>query len=322
MTLAAFGWTERQQTEAATYSSQGLVPGRIVGEHRTHYQVATSDGEISAEASGSLRNSAKQRSDLPGVGDYVAFRPATGDGPATIEAVLTRRSALIRKASGERRPQLLASNVDVVFIVMGLDGDFNLARLKLFLELVHGSGADPVIVASKADLSADPAEAARQISEVAPGVPVHVIAARDGIGIDDLEAYFHPDKTIVLVGSSGVGKSTLINRWLGREAQATQSVRDHDDRGRHTTTHRQLFIRPDGGSIIDTPGVRGLEIWEPAEKTAVDSFEDIDALAAKCKFRNCRHDSEPACAVRAAIARGELDADRLASFTAAGRAGK
>lgn len=313
VTLAAFRWTERQQREAAEYSCQGLLPGRIVGEHRTHYRVATGESEITAEASGALRNLATQRSDLPGVGDFVAFRPAAGDGPATIEGVLTRTSALIRKASDEQRPQLLASNVDVVFIVMGLDGDFNLARLKRFLELVHASGASPVIVANKADLSRDPAEATKQIAEVAPGVPIHIISAREGIGLEELEPYFHPHHTIVLIGSSGVGKSTLINRWLGRAAQATQTVRAHDNRGRHTTTHRQLFIRSDGGSIIDTPGVRGLEIWEPAETTE-DSFEDIDALAAKCKFRNCKHDSEPACAVRAAVKRGELEEDRLASF--------
>ena len=321
MTLAAFGWTEQQQSEAATYASRGLLPGRIVGEHRTHYQVATGESEITAEASGALRNQTKQRSDLPGVGDIVAFRPASGDGPATIEGVLTRKSALIRKASGEQRPQLLASNVDVVFIVMGLDGDFNLARLKRFCELAHGSGARPVIVLNKADLPRDQREATQQISEVVPGVPIHLISAREGIGLQDLEPYFHPDQTIVLVGSSGVGKSTLINRWLGRAAQATQAVRDHDDRGRHTTTHRQLFLRSTGGSIIDTPGVRGLEIWEEAD-TPADNFEDIDALAAQCKFRNCRHDSEPACAVRAALARGDLAADRLANFTKSRRARK
>jgi ribosome biogenesis GTPase len=312
--VAAFRWTERQERQAAEYFSEGLLPGRIVGEHRTHYQVATGENEISAEVSGALRNSATQRSDLPGVGDFVVFRPTLSDGPATIEAVLERKSALIRKASGETRPQLLASNVDAAFIVMGLDGDFNLARLKRFLDLVQGSGASPVILANKPDLSRDPAEAVDQIAEIAPGVPVHIVGAREGTGLEELEAYFHPDQTIVLVGSSGVGKSTLINRWLGRDAQATQAVRAHDNRGRHTTTHRQLFIRPGGGSIIDTPGVRGLETWEPVE-TSEDSFEDIDTLAANCKFRNCRHDSEPACAVRAAIENGELTADRLTSFT-------
>lgn len=289
------------------------MPGRIVGEHRTHYQVDTGGKEISAEASGALRNLVSVRSDLPGVGDFVAFRPSAGDGPATIERVLSRTSALVRKASGERRPQLLASNVDIVFIVMGLDGDFNLERLKRFLELVHNSGASPVIVANKADLSGNLEEAIRQIAEIAPGVALHSVCAEQGNGVDDLEEYFQPDRTIVLVGSSGVGKSTLVNRWLGCAVQATQSVRAHDDRGRHTTTDRQLFKRSGGGSIIDTPGVRGLEVWEP-EEPSEDGFEDIDALAAQCKFRNCRHDREPGCAVRAAVKQGTLDAKRLASF--------
>lgn len=321
MTLEEFRWTERQKREASEYFCRDLLPGRIVGEHRTHYQVATGESEITAEASGALRSLTKQRSELPGVGDFVVFRPAEGDGPAIIERVLTRTSALIRKASGELRPQLLASNVDVAFIVMGLDGDYNLARMKRFVELVQGSGASPVIVANKADLSSYPAEAAKQISEVAPGVPIHIISAREGIGLEELEPYFQPHRTIVLVGSSGVGKSTLINRWLGRPAQATQSVRADDHRGRHTTTHRQLFSRPNGGSIIDTPGVRGLESWEPVETTE-DTFEDIDALAANCKFRDCRHDSEPACAVRAAIKRGVLEADRLANFARSRQARK
>lgn len=321
MTLVAFRWTELQQREAATFESQGLLPGRIVGEHRTHYEIATGDDEITAEASGALRNSVTQRSDLPGVGDFVAFRPSAGNGPATIVGVFTRTSALIRKASGEQLPQLLASNADSVFIVMGLDGDFNLARLKRFVELVRGSGARPVIVLNKADLSRDPADAAKQIAEVGPGIPIHNISARDGKGLEQLEPYFHPEQTVVLLGSSGVGKSTLINQWLGRAAQATQTVRAHDDRGRHTTTHRRLFNRPGGGSIIDTPGLRGLEIWETAETTE-DRYEDIDLLAAECKFRNCQHDSEPACAVRAAVSRGELQADRLADFARSRRARK
>ena len=313
MTLAELGWTQRLQGEFAVHAGHGLTPGRIVGEHRTHFQVATDAGELSAKITGRLRNDAVQRSDLPGVGDFVALRPAPADGHATIEAVLPRTSALIRKASSEDRPQLIAANVEIVFIVMGLDGDFNLARLERFLTLVRESGAQPVIVANKADLAPGAKAALELIAAVAPGVPIHVVSARDPTVAAILKPYFEGNRTAVLVGSSGAGKSTLTNLLLGRTAQATGEVRVHDSRGRHTTTHRQLFQRPDGGSIIDTPGMRGLEAWTTAVPVP-DDFADIDALAASCKFRDCHHLSEPACAVRAAIANGTLDAARLEVF--------
>jgi ribosome biogenesis GTPase len=236
-----------------------------------------------------------------------------GDGPATIEAVLPRTSALVRKASGEMRPQLLAANVDVVFIVTAPDGDFNLPRIERLLALVRDSDAAPVILLNKADLTDDVARMVDQVASVAPGIPVHAISARARDGISDTEQYFAGNRTVGLIGSSGVGKSTLTNELLGRAAQATQEVRAHDSRGRHTTTHRQLFLRPLGGAIIDTPGMRGVELWNTG-KDVDSNFEDIEALALECKFRNCRHDSEPACAVRAAVGRGELEAARVASY--------
>ncbi len=314
MTLTQFGWNERWQREYETVAGEGVLPGRVVGEHRTHYQIAIGDSEVTAETPGRVRNAAALRSDLPGVGDFVAVRPSAGDGPATIEAVLPRSTALVRKASGKETPQLLAANVDVVFIVTGLDGDFNLARLERFLALVRDSRAKPVILANKVDLSKDIEATVRQISEVMPGVPVHAIGARAGKGVPDLEAYFVGNQTVVLIGSSGVGKSTLINKLLGRAAQATQDVRAHDSRGKHTTTHRQLFLRAGGGAIIDTPGMRGLETWNATEPAAAN-FDDIGAFAEHCRFRNCRHLAEPGCAVRAAVAQGQLDAARLAAYT-------
>ena len=313
MPLAAFGWTEQRQQAFSAHAAAGLLPGRIVGEHRTHYQVATGDAELAAESPGRLRNAAALRSDLPGVGDFVALRPTLADGPATIEAVLPRTSALIRKASGKEAPQLLAANCDVVFIVTGLDGDFNPARIERFLALVRDSGAAPVIVANKTDLAGDLAAIAAAIGKAAPGVPLHAISARAGIGLAGLEAHFAGNRTVALIGSSGAGKSTLINKLLGRDAQATGEVRGHDSRGRHTTTHRQLLLRPGGGAIVDTPGMRGLELWNAAA-TEVAGFDDIDALAAACKFRDCRHRTEPGCAVLAAVARGILDAGRLADY--------
>ena len=313
MTLNVLGWNERWQKEFAALKADGLVPGRVIGEHRSHFQVALEETERSAGTTGRLRNAAKERSDLPGVGDFVALRLAPGDGAATIEAVLPRLSALIRKAAGENRPQLLAANIDVVFIMTTPDGDLNLPRLERYLALVGDSGAAPVIVVNKADLARDAVEITRRIGGIAPGVPIYVVSARGRDGIHDLERFFDGNRTIAFVGSSGVGKSTLTNLLLGRAAQATQEVRAHDSRGRHTTTHRQLFTRPEGGSIIDTPGMRALEIWNtPAE--VVSGFEDIEALAARCKFRDCRHESEPACAVRAAVERGELHAERTAAY--------
>jgi len=313
MKLEAFGWSERRQGGFAGHAAEGLVPGRVVGEHRSHFQVVTDAIELSAEVTGRLRKAAAQRSDLPGVGDFVALRLAMGDGPATIETVLPRTSALVRKASGEPRPQLLAANVDVLFIVTSPDGDFNLPRLERYLALVRDSGAAPVIILNKADLTDDAIGTIDQIAAIAPGVPVHAISARAGDGIAALEQYFDGNRTVGLIGSSGVGKSTLTNELLGRAAQATQDVRAHDSRGRHTTTHRQLFLRPHGGAIIDTPGMRGVELWN-AGQDADGNFEDIETLALACKFRNCRHDSEPACAVRAAVGRGELEAERVARY--------
>ncbi len=287
-----------------------------MSEHRTHFQVTTADAELSAELSGRLRNAADQRSDLPGVGDFVAVRPSLADGPATVEAVLPRTSALIRQASGENRPQLIASNVDVVFIVTGLDGDYNLARIGRFLALVHESRAEPVIVANKVDVADDLASQLAGLRDLAPGVALEAINARSGSGVEAIEAYFKGDRTVALVGSSGAGKSTLTNRLLGYDAQATQDVRDHDSRGRHTTTHRQLFVRRKGGCLIDTPGMRGLESWGPTERPS-DDFSDIAALAGECRFRDCAHATEPGCAVRAAISSGALDPARLTAYTAA-----
>jgi ribosome biogenesis GTPase len=313
MTFEALGWSCERQADFAERAAAGLIPGRVVGEHRSHFRVATEAIELSAEMTGRLRNAAVQRSDLAGVGDFVAVRLATGDGSASIEEVLPRTSALVRKASGEDRPQLLAANVDVVFIVTAPDGDFNLPRIERLLALVGDSGAQPVIVLNKSDLSDDVAGMTGAITTIAPGVPVHAIGARRGDGITEIEQYFAGNRTVGLIGSSGVGKSTLTNQFLGRAAQATQEVRAHDSRGRHTTTHRQLFLRPRGGSIIDTPGMRGVERWLPGNDSAV-YFDDIETLALECKFSNCRHDAEPKCAVRAAVARGELDAERVTAY--------
>jgi ribosome biogenesis GTPase / thiamine phosphate phosphatase len=311
MIMLALGWDDGWQASFHALDPYGFLPGRVVGEHRTHYQVKTDVSEFSAELTGRFRSAAAVRSDLPGVGDFVALRPSDGDGPAIIEAVLPRRTELIRKASSEERPQLLAANVDVFLIVTGLDGDYNLQRLERYVALVLTGGAKPVIVVNKVDLGGDVDKTLDEIRGTIVGVDVHAISAKSDAHA--LEPYFEGNKTIALIGSSGVGKSTLTNRLLGTDVQLTQSVRAHDSRGRHTTTHRELFLRARGGMIIDTPGMRGLEVWDE-EKAAEPDFSDIEALAADCKFRDCKHVKEPGCAVRRALDEGRLDADHLAKF--------
>jgi len=319
MSLGAVGWNGQRRTEFGEHAANGLIPGRIISEHRSHFRVATDSVELSAAMTGRLRNAAIQRCDLAGVGDFVALRQAAGVGINTIEEVLRRTSALVRKASGKQRPQLLAANVDVVFIVTAPDGDFNLPRIERLLALVRDSGALPVILLNKADLASDLDSVIDQIVTFTPGVPVHAISARSGGGISGIEGYFEGNRTVVLIGSSGVGKSTLTNKLTEYGEQATQEVRAHDSRGRHTTTHRQLFARPLGGSLIDMPGMRGLELWKREDNVRVN-FDDIEALASRCRFRNCRHDREPGCAVRAAVDRGDITSRRVASYIAQARA--
>jgi ribosome biogenesis GTPase / thiamine phosphate phosphatase len=322
--LDPWGWTAQRAHDFAVHATDGLLPGRVITEHRTHYQVITPNGEISAELTGRLRADAGIRSDLPGVGDFVAVRPSAGDGPATLEGVLPRTSTLIRKAACEERPQLIAANIDIVFIVMALDNDFNVERMVRYLALVQEGGATPVIILNKADIAADLTGSLDQMTAIAPGVPIHALSARQSDDIAKLERYFANTATIALVGSSGVGKSTITNQLLGRKAQLTQAVRGYDHRGRHTTTHRELFARSRGGMIIDMPGMRGLEAWEGegAAKPPEPNFDDIETLAAQCRFRDCRHDREPGCAVTAAIKRGQIEQGRLAQYVSTNRAPK
>ncbi len=312
MSLEALGWNARWQEKFEAHGAEGLVPARVVGEQRSHYRIATAVSELSAGTTGRMRNTAGQRSDLPGVGDFVAA-DLSKPGSPTIEVVLSRTSALIRKASGKPDPQLLAANVDVVFIVTSMGADFNVPRMKRYCSLVQQSGAASVIVVNKSDLENNVVGSAGEIEGLGHDVPVHVISARTRESIQVLQQYFTDNRTVALIGSSGVGKSTLTNQLLGRSAQATQEVRDNDGRGRHTTTSRHLLIRPQGGAIIDTPGLRGLENWDATEAPE-GAFDDIEGLALQCRFRNCRHDTEPDCAVRSAVARGDLDAARLSNY--------
>jgi ribosome biogenesis GTPase / thiamine phosphate phosphatase len=251
---------------------------------------------------------------LPTVGDWVALTLPAGEGEALLQAVLPRRSVLVRREAGsEHEGQLIAANFDVVFLVTGLDGNFNPRRIERALAVAWKSGATPVVLLSKADLHEDVSARVEEVQALAPGVSVLPLSAQTGQGLEEVRAWLPPGKTGVLLGSSGVGKSTLVNRLLEEERLATQSVRAEDHKGRHTTTHRELFTLPQGGLLIDGPGVRELGLW--GEEDGVEqAFEDVLALAAGCRFSDCGHQREPGCAVRAEVEAGRLSQERLHHF--------
>jgi ribosome biogenesis GTPase len=291
------------------------APARIAAEHRGAYEVWLPAGSCTARLSGHLRLELEE-SALPGVGDWVLLADSPSSGlQAVIERVLARRTVFTRGAAGrETRSQVVAANVDLVFTVCGLDGDFNLRRIERYLARIWASGAQPSVILNKADVCADAAGLAEQVAGRCPGVPVHVTSALRGDGIETVRACIRTGMTAALVGSSGAGKSTIVNGLLGEARMATGATRARAGRGRHVTTHRQLLLLPGGGLLLDTPGMRELQI--PDEDGLDAAFGDIAALAIGCRFRDCRHDTEPGCAVKAAVASGDLDAGRLGHYRA------
>jgi ribosome biogenesis GTPase len=312
--LSRYGWDATLEQAFAPHAADGLVPGRIVLEHTHIYRVATAEAEVLARVSGRLRHHAGTRADFPGVGDWVALAPAARAGDARILAVLPRRSRFSRQAAGDStREQIVAANIDTVFLVAGLDGDFNTRRIERYLLVGMESGAAPVIVLNKADMVEDAQSLAATVRALAGATPVHVVSCRTPESLEVLRPYLGAGKTGALLGSSGVGKSTIANRLVGHDLLRTQDVRESDGRGRHTSTARQLVLLPGTGVLIDTPGMRELQLWDTAESIP-GAFGDIDALAAGCRFRDCRHQQEPGCAVRAAVAAGDLSAGRFESY--------
>jgi ribosome biogenesis GTPase len=292
---------------------QGMIPARITAEHRDRYILAASDGEHPARLSGRFRHEAMLRSDLPTVGDWVAVELPENSEHAVIHGLLPRRSKISRKEPGRRiEEQVVAANVDTVFLVTGLDGDFNPRRIERYLVLSHANGAAPVVVLTKSDLHADCGSFIAEAQAVASGAPVIAVSNPTGDGFAVLEKHLVPGRTIALLGSSGVGKSSIINRLLGYEKQAVLTVREDDSRGRHATTHRELFILPNGALVIDNPGLRELQLWETEDLE--DSFPEIRSLAEACRFRDCRHEEEPGCAVREALSEGRLPQERFAGY--------
>jgi ribosome biogenesis GTPase len=312
--LESFGWNDFFASSFAPYAGEGYSAGRIAIQHKTNYVLYTAHGELRGEVAGKIHYLAHGSRDFPAVGDWVVIRSRPQEGTATIYDVLPRKSKFSRKVAGEKtEEQVIAANLDTVFLVTGLDGNFNLPRIERYLVLAWESGAMPVIVLNKADLCDDVDERVRQVEAIALGVPVLAISAARDEGLDELLDHLGPGRTGALLGSSGVGKSTIINHLLGKEILKTQEVRQGDDRGKHTTPRRELILLNNGGLLMDTPGMRELQLWGSAESIE-ETFEDIEALAAQCRFNDCQHDTEPDCAVRDALENGTLEERRWNNY--------
>ena len=311
--LIRYGWSAARALTFEPLGALDLVPARVVAEHRGAFVLQSDGGELRGELSGRLRKAARVRADLPAVGDWAGIRLAPGKGLAAIDALLPRHGVVSRKVPGEQAvEQLVAVNVDRLLVVMGLDGNYNLRRLERALTLAQESGARPVVVLTKADLADDLPRRVAETQEAAGDAAVVPVSVRRDSGLEHLAVHLVPRETVALLGSSGVGKSTLLNRLCGEERQATGPVRAADSKGRHTTSARQLVVLPNGALLIDTPGLREMQLW--ADEASVDrAFADVLERAAACRFRDCRHEQEPGCAVLAAVQGGTLDPEREAS---------
>ena len=321
MNLDRLGWNHFFAKNFASYQQQGYSAARVALEHKTAYILYSEVGELSAKITGKLRYQASGLPDFPAVGDWVAVS-IHEEKAATIHHILPRKSKFSRKMAGAKtEEQVVATNVDTIFLVSGLDGDFNLRRIERYLILAWESGATPVIILNKADLCEDIEQRIGEVEDIAPLVPIISLSAiRASAGfataerdLDTLISYLQPGQTVALLGSSGVGKSTIANQLIGTLVQKVQAVRQGDDRGRHTTTNRQLILLPSGGILIDTPGMRELQIWT-SDEGLPDTFGDIETLAQHCRFRDCQHDREPGCAVREALEEGTLDRKRFVNY--------
>ncbi|OXE35839.1 MAG: ribosome small subunit-dependent GTPase A [Phenylobacterium zucineum] len=314
--LESYGWTPERQTGFEPFAERGLLPGRIVVQQRSHARVMTEDGEVTASLAGKLAYQAGDL-DFPVTGDWVACTHHPGDG-ASIQSVLPRTGLFVRRAAGQGQAvQAVAANVDLALLVSSLNADLNPRRLERYLAMALESRVRPVVVLTKADLAEQGAPTAVDMSSALGGVEVLVISARTGLGMDALSARLAPGLTAVLLGSSGAGKSTIVNALAGEEKMTTAAIRDSDAHGRHTTTHRELVLMPSGALLLDTPGMRELGLWD-AQAGLTAAFADLEAqletLAQNCRFRDCRHGAEPGCAVQAALREGQLDRDRWQSL--------
>jgi ribosome biogenesis GTPase len=313
VSLRHLGWTEARAREFESLAEAGLVPGRVSLEHNHVYRVLTEAGERLAETAGRLKHAAEGRDQLPVVGDWVGLRVDASSERAQIREILSRRTRFSRKVAGRVTvEQVLAANIDTVFVVFAVEPKLKTRGIERYLAASRQSGARAVVVLNKIDLTENVEARVTEAAAVAPDVPVAAVSAHEGLGMNQLEAYLADGQTVALLGPSGVGKSSIVNRLVGDERLPTGDVRPWDSRGRHTSVHRQLVVRAAGGVIIDTPGIRELQLWD--SDALDDAFTDIAELSEDCRFRDCRHDREPGCAVKAAVDRGSLDAARYQNF--------
>jgi ribosome biogenesis GTPase len=312
--LEDIGWNADFQQQFEQLKTPGTVPARIAEELRGAYRVMTTSGVVPAVVPGKMMHRASAREDLPAVGDWVVASALPGEERMIVLDMLDRRTKLSRQQAGEKfGEQILAANVDTVVLVTSLNQELNLRRTERFLMAIWDSGARPVIALNKADLSEESGTLRQDVETVAPGVPVVVTSAVTGDGMSELSTHLIPGGTAVFVGSSGVGKSSLINRMTGEATQVVSEIRS-DDKGRHTTTTRQMLVVPGHGVIIDTPGLRELQLWDSPDAGGTHVFAEIHELAARCAFSDCKHESEPGCAVQAALDDDQLDPDRFSSY--------
>jgi len=332
MNLNKLGWNNKFENEFNTIKKHGYIPARVIREEKGHYLLQHETGVCTSQVSGKLRYNAKTISDFPSVGDWVSINLINNNSEAIIYSVLSRKSSFTRKApisggrkvkdvndrkitfGGSTEEQIVAANIDVIFLVTALDDNYNLRRLERYLLMAWNSGATPVIVLNKIDMCDNLNKIMQEVNDVAAGVPVHFISAINNEGINELKQYLDDGVTIGLFGSSGVGKSTLINCFLEEDDKLlTGAIRERDQKGRHTTTWRELVILPTGGILIDTPGMRELQVWSDAEELNT-LFDDIKELEHQCKFNDCSHKKEPGCAIRKALESGELDSKRYENY--------
>lgn len=315
MDLKQYGYNDYFEDRFKEYDEKGMKPARVALQEKNSYTLYTEIGEVSAKVSGKFQYEALSSEDFPAVGDFVAVSLRENEREATIHAVIKRKSCFTRKknVSVDFEGQIIAANFDYVFIVTSLNYNFNLRRIERYVTMVWNTGGIPVLILSKADLCEDVEEKIEEVINAAPGVAVHAVSSLEGTGIEDILKYLTEGKTAVVVGSSGVGKSTLLNKLAGEEIMETGEIRESDSRGRHTTTHRQLFKLSSGGIIIDTPGTRLVGIWD-AEDNVDETFKDIEEYGEKCRFGDCKHEDEPGCYVRKMIEEGLLDEKRLENY--------